>query len=45
MKEVSIETIKRLIEEGKLECITDLKKGYVEIRNTSSGKRQTIRVI
>jgi hypothetical protein len=44
MKKVKIETAKRLIKEGKFECCTDLKIGYVEIRK-ENGERKIIEVI
>ena len=45
MKTVKFETLKKQIREGRIECVTDLKIGYVEIYNMNSRKRMTIEVI
>lgn len=44
MKTLTYQTALKQIKEGKIECITDLKIGFVEIyRHT--GKRETINII
>lgn len=45
MKTLKFKTVEKQIQDGKIECMTDLRLGYVEIRNTESGKRSTIEVI
>jgi hypothetical protein len=45
MKTLKITTALKQIKEGKIEMMQDLKIGYVEIRNTTSGARQIIEVI
>jgi len=45
MKEVKMKTILKQIKDGKVECITDLKLGYVSIRRFPSGKREIVEVI
>lgn len=44
MKKIKIATAKKQIKEGRFECMTDLKIGYVEIRR-ANGKREFIEVI
>ena len=44
MKKFKINRITKMISEGRIECLTDLRIGYVEIRYISSGKRTTIEV-
>ncbi len=44
MTTLKIKTILKQIKDGKIEMMQDLKTGYVEIRNTTSGKRQIIEV-
>ena len=45
MKEVKLKTIQKQIKDGKVECITDLKLGYVSIRRFPSRKTEMIEVI
>ena len=45
MKEVKMKTILKQIKDGKIECITDLKLGYVSIRRFPSRKTEMIEVI
>ena len=45
MKKLTIKTVEAQINQGKIECITDLKVGLVEIRNCTTNKRQFISVI
>ena len=45
MKTVKIKTIQKQIKDGKVECITDLKLGYVSIRRFPSRKTEMIEVI
>ncbi len=45
MKEVKMKTILKQIKEGKVECITDLKLGYVSIRRFPSRKTEMVEVI
>jgi hypothetical protein len=45
MKTVKFQTVKKQIQEGRLECVTDLKIGYVEVRNLVSQKRLFIEVV
>jgi hypothetical protein len=44
MTTLKIKTILKQIKDGKIEMMQDLKIGYVEIRNTTSGKRQIIEI-
>lgn len=44
MKTLKLSTVANQIKDGKIECLTDLKIGYVEIRR-ASGKREIIQVI
>lgn len=45
MKNVKLATIEKQIADGKIECMTDLKVGYVEIRSCITGNRQIVNVI
>jgi hypothetical protein len=45
MKTMKINKVERLIKEGIIECLTDLKIGYVEIRWCKKDSRETIYVI
>lgn len=45
MKEVKMKTILKQIKEGKVECITDLKLGYVSIRRFPSRKMEMVEVV
>ena len=45
MKRLKVRTVEQQIKEGKIECITDIKLGYVEIRRCATGVRETIKVI
>jgi hypothetical protein len=45
MKEVKMKTILKQIKDGKVECLTDLKLGYVSIRRFPSRKTEMIEVI
>jgi hypothetical protein len=45
MKKLKLQTALNQIKEGRLECIQDLKIGYVEFRITSSNKRKIIEII
>lgn len=45
MKEVKMKTILKQIKEGKVECITDLKLGYVSIRRFPSRKTEIVEVV
>jgi hypothetical protein len=44
MKTLTYNTAIKQIKDGKIECITDIKIGFVEIRR-STGKREMINVI
>lgn len=44
MKTLTYQTALKQIKEGKIECITDLKIGFVEIRR-HTGKREIINII
>jgi hypothetical protein len=45
MKEVKMKTILKQIKDGKVECITDLKLGYVSIRRFPSRKTEMVEVV
>ena len=45
MKTLKFDSVIKQLKEGKIECVTDLKIGYVEIRNCENNKRKTIQVI
>jgi len=45
MKTVKIKTIQKQIKDGKVECITDLKLGFVEIRKFPSGNRGIVEIV
>ena len=45
MKTLKFDSVIKQLKEGKIECVTDLKIGYVEIRNCDNNKRKTIQVI
>lgn len=45
MKNVKLKTIERQIRDGKVECMMDLRIGYLEIRNCTTGKRYFVNVI
>ena len=44
MRKIKIATAQKQIKDGKFECLTDIKIGYVEIRK-ANGKRETIEII
>lgn len=44
MQRLKLETAKAQIKDGKFECMTDLKIGYIEIRK-ANGKRVTIEIV
>jgi len=44
MKTLTYQTALKQIKEGKIECITDLKIGFVEIRR-HTGKREIINIV
>lgn len=44
MQKLKIKTAIAQIKDGKFECATDLKKGYVEIIR-HNGKRETIEIV
>ncbi len=44
MKSIKIKKLAKLVQAGIVECITDLKIGYVEIRVLQTGCRGTVRV-
>ena len=45
MRRLKVRTVEQQIKEGKIECITDIKLGYVEIRKCATGVTETIKVI
>ena len=45
MKTVKLKTIQKQIKEGKTECLTDLKIGYVSIRRFPSRKIEMVEVV
>lgn len=45
MKTLKFNKALKQIKEGRIECITDLKIGYVEIYDMISRKRKTIEII
>jgi len=45
MKTVKLSTIKKQIKDGQVECMTDLKIGYVFIRWTKTGEREYVEVV
>jgi hypothetical protein len=45
MKTLKFKTALKQIQQGKIECVTDLKIGYVEIFNLSSRKRNFIEIV
>lgn len=45
MKNVKLSTIEKQIRDGKVECMTDLRIGYVEIRNCITDKRYFVNVV
>lgn len=45
MKTLKFNKVLSQIKEGKIECVTDLKIGYVEILNLNSRKRTFIQVV
>jgi hypothetical protein len=45
MKTLKFNKVLKQIKEGKIECVTDLKIGYVEILNLTTRKRAFIEVI
>jgi len=45
MKNLKINSVEKQLKEGKIECVTDLKIGFVEIRSCLTNKRMIINVI
>jgi CRISPR/Cas system CMR-associated protein Cmr3 (group 5 of RAMP superfamily) len=45
MKNVKLSTIEKQIRDGKVECLTDLRIGWVEIRNCTTRKIYYVNVI
>jgi hypothetical protein len=45
MKTLKFNKVLKQIREGKIECVTDFKIGYVEIYNLNTRKRTFIEVI
>jgi hypothetical protein len=45
MRRLKVRTVEQQIKEGKIECMTDIKLGYVEIRKCATGVTETIKVI
>jgi hypothetical protein len=45
MKIVKLKTIQKQITNGRVECITDLKIGYVSIRRFPSRKTEMVEVV
>jgi hypothetical protein len=45
MRRLKVRTVEQQIKEGKIECVTDIKLGYVEIRKCATGVTETIKVI
>jgi len=45
MKTLKFNKVLKQIREGKIECVTDFKIGYVEIYNLNTRKRTFIKVI
>jgi hypothetical protein len=45
MKTLKIKSVEKQLKEGKIECVTDLRIGFVEIRSCFTNKRITINVI
>jgi hypothetical protein len=45
MRRLKVRTVEQQIKEGKIECMTDIKLGYVDIRNCATGARETIKII
>jgi hypothetical protein len=45
MRRLKVRTVEQQIKEGKIECMTDIKLGYVDIRQCATGVRETIKVI
>lgn len=44
-KQIKLATLLKWIEQGKIECVTDIKIGYVEILNLKTYKYQYVQVI
>ena len=45
MKRLKMSTVLKQIKDGNIECLQDLRVGYIEVRNTTKGNRYTIEVI
>jgi len=45
MKNISIDTIRKWIKDGKIECLEDLKIGHICIRWSKTNKREYINVV
>lgn len=44
MRSLTMKKMREMIKDGRIECITDLKVGYVEVRWTHNNKRETVEV-
>ncbi len=45
MKTVKIKTLEKQIKDGRVECLSDLKVGFVHIRRFPSRKNEMIEVV
>ena len=45
MRRLKVRTVEQQSKEGKIDCMTDIKLGYVDIRQCATGVRETIKVI
>jgi hypothetical protein len=45
MRRLKVRTVEQQIKEGKIECMTDIKLGYVEIRKCATGVTEIIKII
>ncbi len=45
MKTVKLKTIEKQIKDGRVECLSDLKIGYVSIRRFPSRKSEMVEVV
>lgn len=44
MKKINLPTFEKWIKDGKVECLTDLKIGYVFVRWCKTGKREYVEI-